>query len=575
MTHQLDLIQEEHLLQAINAINSAGVPKDHHWSEYWISYDNKLYQFKYVVEVASKFTKSPIKTTDFHSNDSSRQYIAKKGFHILFRDIRFPDHDSKYWVAASYYGLPGNQTDLIDEFLKNSYWRTDHDLSEGEGLKVYNDLKLAHINDRLCLRYLDKKGSTIKIAAIGTVTDISEINNGRLGIIWDYGPPLYEGVKPGGLGSGNWWRTIFQLKNETLIPTIFNNRIKEKRVARIAWNENEWVYPSGPYGKSLYKDSHEFKYGYGHEEWLFDTGKIINGFHYGFLEPIRKQQDSYSNKLFDVWLYTINDETKERFWIGEIHNLEVLHQDEAERIKKIYQSKGWLNEMEDQIKASGASNPGFSNFKGVDIFNIRFRVYDLYINDELISIPGTNPVIEQTRYSFSHFTKDISIDLDQDENDFTFTEGNEDTTDDLTNPTIKTQFRSAKPVEIKEIHKQISINLTNFLKKKYGNKNVRSEHRTGNTRGRIDIVVKENRKLIFYEIKTYNKPKTSIREAIGQLFEYSFWPDKKKAEEMVIVTQHNPDDKIKRYFKHIRVTLNIPFFYQYFDTVKNELSEKF
>lgn len=87
-------------------------------------------------------------------------------------------------------------------------------------------------------------------------------------------------------------------------------KTKEKRVARICWNKYGWVKPSGKEGKSRYKDSHEAQYGYGHEEWLFDIGKTINGYHYGFLEPVRKQQNAYAGNTYDIWLYTINEVSK-------------------------------------------------------------------------------------------------------------------------------------------------------------------------------------------------------------------------------------------------------------------------
>ena len=74
MAHQLDFIKREDILKAIQQIDKGVVPKNNEWSEYWINHKGKLYQFKYVVEVASSFTQTPIITTDFTSNDSSRNY---------------------------------------------------------------------------------------------------------------------------------------------------------------------------------------------------------------------------------------------------------------------------------------------------------------------------------------------------------------------------------------------------------------------------------------------------------------------------------------------------------------------
>jgi len=574
MAHQLDFITRKHILDAINKIENGVVPKDNEWSEYWINFKGKLYQFKYVVEVASTFTNKPIKTTNFTSNDSSRNYIASLGFHIIYKATKIKNVQTNYWVGASYYGLPDDQVDMFSDFKKKKYWRTDHDLTKGEGLHIFNELSSIQINDRLCIRYIDKKGGKVHIAAMGTVSDIKDIKDGKLGITWDYNPPEYKGSKPTGLGSGNWWKTLFQLKMHSHIAYIFGEIVIEKRVARITWNDNGWVMPSGTYGKSEHSDSHEAKYGYGHEEWLFDTSKLIKGFHYGFLEPIRKQQDAYSNNLYNVWLYSINGETKKRFWIGEIYNLFVIDKEEAELIKQTYIDNGWFEEMEAQIVESGASAKGFSNWKGVDLFNVKFKPNDIFVNDPYFELSDTHPINDQPRYSFAHFKQEYDIIQEVTEDNFGFkssSDGDEDDND----PKVKKHFRQPKAVEIVYLHRAISNSLTKTLRQIHGKKNVTREHPAGYGANKIDIVVNEKTSMIFYEIKTYNSLKTSIREAFGQLMEYCFYPDKHKAKELIIVTQLQADKQTISYFQHLRVTFKLPIYYQSYDIETKSLSPKY
>lgn len=124
----------------------------------------------------------------------------------------------------------------------------------------------------------------------------------------------------------------------------------EKRVCRITWNQDfGWIRPSGPYGKSKDVESHEFINGFGHEEWLFDTGKLIEGYHYGFLQPINAHPKTYEGRIFDIWLYTIDGVSGKRYWIGEIKNLIVINNDEAVNITDSYRTRGWLNEMLQQL----------------------------------------------------------------------------------------------------------------------------------------------------------------------------------------------------------------------------------
>ena len=426
------------------------------------------------------------------------------------------------------------------EFFKGykMWYYSNHLFAEYfDSVKMVDDKMFQAENFIFIGKYLDKEISEV------SENDLNSILNS-----FDYLLPLYETVQ-------------------------FGQKKVEKRVARLCWNNNGWVMPSGRYGKSKYKESHEAKHGYGHEEWLFDISKLINGYHYGFLEPIRKQQDAYTNNVYDVWLYTIDGETKKRFWVGEIKNVEVLDKSKADSIKEEYVKRKWLPEMEEQIKASGANPKGFSNWKGVDLFNIRFYPSNLKLNDPYFEIPKNHPITEQSRYAFA-FYKD-GFNLFQDEEDsFTFTSSTDNGGNDSGKPTTKTHIREPKVIEIIYLHEAIRNSLTKELRRKYGKENVTPEHPAGYGANRIDIVVKDKNELDFYEIKTYPTLKTSIRDAIGQLMEYSLWTNQKKAKRLIVITQPHEDfENARIYFKHLRDTYNLPLYYQSYDLEKNILSE--
>ena len=575
MAHQLDFLTREHILKAIQQIDNSIISKENEWSEYWINFGGKLYQFKYTVQVASTFTETPLKPADFRSNVNSRNFIAKLGFHVLFKSHKISDPQPNYWVSASYYGDSSHQEDKFDDFIKNSYWRTDHNLESGEGLKISKDLSNVQINDRICIRYFDKKGGTILIKAMGTVVDTANVNDGRLEINWDYNPPKYHGQKPSGSGSGNWWKTFFQLKRHDDIKLIFGETPVEKRIARLAWNTFGWVKPSGSYGKSTNESTHEANYGYGHEEWLLDTNKLIEGFHYGFLEPIRKHQDAYKDKIYNVWLYSLNGEVKKKFWIGEIKNLIVIDQNEANSIKQIYTQNGWIDDMTEQIRASGAHEEGFSNWNGIDLFNVKFKPSDIFVNDPYFELESNHPinVDDITRYVFAHYKDTYNVENEQKQEKFIYCPPTKEE-NESNELEIKTYLRQPKAVEIVYLHKAISNALTQYLQQRYGKENVRQEHPAGYGSNRIDIVLNDDGCLFFYEIKTYNSIATSIREAFGQLMEYCFYPNTNKAKELIIVTHLPADEYTRVYFQHLRNTFEIPIYYQSYDLDKNVLSER-
>ena len=123
--------------------------------------------------------------------------------------------------------------------------------------------------------------------------------------------------------------------------------VRLKKIAHICWNTNGWIFPSGQIGKSRYKKSYEFEHGFGHEEWLFDIAKTIDGYHYGHIQAV----DSYKDELpFDISLFTINGKTKQRYWVGEIFDVELVFNKEAKIILSEYKKKGWYAEMQEQLR---------------------------------------------------------------------------------------------------------------------------------------------------------------------------------------------------------------------------------
>lgn len=351
--------------------------------------------------------------------------------------------------------------------------------------------------------------------------------------------------------------------------------LNQKRIARITYNTEGWVKPSGKYGKSKSEDSFESENGYGHEEWLFDIAKTYKGYHYAFLEPIRKEHQAYEGNRYDVVLFTIDGETKQRYYIGEIFNLEVISEIEAKQACQYYKEQGWLDEMTEQVK-SVSEYKGFYRWKGLEVFNVRFKVSDIKQAESLsISIPPDNPIYNLNRYSFAHYKDEFGL-IDNTSNIDTYNyDAAKDSQSEGDNSGVKKDKyeRPPKTVEIEYLHQAISEGLLAKLKKE--GRNVKKEVGAGYGGNRIDMVEHQSDGDIFYEIKTYPSLKTSIRMAIGQLLEYSLWTEQNKAKELVIVTQPMSDTTdAKSYFAHIRKIYNIPIYYQSFNIETNELSEK-
>lgn len=337
---------------------------------------------------------------------------------------------------------------------------------------------------------------------------------------------------------------------------------QRKRVSRICWNEHNWERPSGTEGKSTNPNSYEKKNGYGHEEWLFDKTKLIDGYCYGYLRSIVSYRNKYlEQKIFDLYLYSINENTKVRYWLGKIKKAEIIDRQESIRVFSIYKANGWYDEMIQQLKAVGANVDAFKQ-AGKDSFAvIKYKPDDLDLLDTPVPFEHTDKAVSSNYYNLLKFVKEPKSVIEYNAG-FVFKKGNNNKS-----TTSKVSIRKQE-FEKNLIHNQIQDQIYNILCKEHGKENVGTENQLG-TRGQIDIVVKLEKGYVFYEIKTSNNIRECIRDAIGQLLEYAHYDNEENIAELVIITPNKLTDSAKKYLLKLRQKYNIPITYKYFD-LKNE-----
>jgi hypothetical protein len=168
------------------------------------------------------------------------------------------------------------------------------------------------------------------------------------------------------------------------------------KISRICWNQNNWTKPSGPLGKSKDKYSFECQNGFGHEEWLLDTAKVVKGYHYGYLQTVARHWSLYEGKRFDITLYATNCDNRESWWVGKIRNVEVIKRNSTNAIKLQYKTMGWYDEMHAQLNDVGIR----LSLKKVEriVPCIRFRVEDLSLPDRPVRIPDLKKALGIYRY---------------------------------------------------------------------------------------------------------------------------------------------------------------------------------
>jgi len=142
--------------------------------------------------------------------------------------------------------------------------------------------------------------------------------------------------------------------------------------------------------------------------------------------------------------------------------------------------------------------------------------------------------------------------------------------EDLDLKTITSAKYSKKQVEVNLRHNKMINNIVKQLGEKYGMDNVSTEE-TAKSGGQIDIALTKNSSNIFYEVKTSQNIKYCIRKAVGQLLEYSYYPDECFADKLIVVSSNKINETSKEYLENLRKTLDIPIYYQRYNEKKEEL----
>jgi hypothetical protein len=200
------------------------------------------------------------------------------------------------------------------------------------------------------------------------------------------------------------------------------------------------------------------------------------------------------------------------------------------------------------------------------LFNIRFKKEDYTPYPTNTYVDENDTAI--TSYHYVLLNK-LSDPLIVERNNCEFILGNTKN-DERKIKVVKKTFEE-KFIEYPHKHNSISLALEKVLRKKYDE--VYSENYTGYYTC-IDLVVNHGNEIYFYEIKTYDSALTCIRQAIGQLIEYSYYPGKCIATKLFIVTPHHADNDTEAYIIYLRAKLKLPIFYIHFDEKESIIAQE-
>lgn len=349
----------------------------------------------------------------------------------------------------------------------------------------------------------------------------------------------------------------------------------ELKLARLCWNDLGWKKPSGPNGKSKSTGkAQEKEKGYGFEEWLFDIDRQIEGYHYGFIQALNK--GNHKGKTYDISLYAshYNEETKKPswYWVGRIHRLEVLTDDQKKSALDTYKRNSWLSQMELDLKEINIETLDYQYVAKEDILNVRFKVHEDHFT--LLEAPVLIDDFENEVSGSKHYVlvapKEGYNLTENTTGKYKFKSGH-----NKTKTGTSTSTYTSRTIQRNLLHKKIQEKVHVQLTRAYEGtqKEVGTEVSTGRGTS-IDLVVHHPEEGdTFYEIKTGHSALEGIREALGQLLEYAFYPKENLAKKLIIVTPHIASKEVREYMKHLRKTFGIDLHYQRYCSEKELLED--
>ena len=187
----------------------------------------------------------------------------------------------------------------------------------------------------------------------------------------------------------------------------------------------------------------------------------------------------------------------------------------------------------------------------------------VYKRQRLVEFKNADPVMRTwSMDKFSNFLyvmlpmDDEEENIEEDENDLDFKDG-------------KVEYTvEEKTVEMDLLHKRMQKAIKEILEKE-------GYHRAYVEKGHVDIkAITRDGKWDYFEVKTYSA-KESIRLALGQILEYVYYPNTKKAERMVIIGPEAPGENDIQYLELLRNKFKIPIWYRWYYFDDNTLSDLF
>ena len=331
------------------------------------------------------------------------------------------------------------------------------------------------------------------------------------------------------------------------------------KYCRICWNTRNWKQATGEAQNYETGESYVAENGFGHEEWLFNFSWILADeeftgsqyYRYGFFFFFGKYYNLYKGNSFSVLLYTKGPQGR-NFLVAKINNLYVPEEDELKWALDQMIANGWLNSMKRELQSLGADSSSLRNPDPQELMNVRFAPDDVTFYEPRPMVSLDHKISKSARYH--PFNWDDSIE------DFLSTQPevtipSSEIDDDPTRSEESRNRAAVESITYEPNHVRMQNAIYHELCTQYGKAKI------GYEKEFVDLTIRDDQTKVYIEIKTSLTAKRCIREAVGQLLEYSNYPGNTTADELWIVGDAKPTDDDKRYLDFLRKTYSLPVKY--------------
>jgi hypothetical protein len=323
------------------------------------------------------------------------------------------------------------------------------------------------------------------------------------------------------------------------------------RLCRICWNSKGWIRPSGE-ARYLESGSYVSHHGFGHEEWLFNYEWMYSEFKYAFLQPINHNRRAFLGKRFPVFLYSRAPDGR-TYAVGTIRDLYVPLDEEIGQVAQSFRDRGWLEQMNQDLVRLGISPKKLLKARPQELVNVRFRREDVRYFEPLDALPPDHPATRVARYTALRWP-DGEVPLVSNSPRLP----RERAATDKLKTEVAFSRRFVDPTAIDPKHNRLQNRLLKYLR-------AQQKHVTYED-AYVDLIIHGPDGQTFVEIKTEATCKGCIRAALGQLVEYSHYPDSAGASQLWVVGDAPANAEDRRYLTFLRLRYSLPIYYRQFSS---------